>query len=200
MSSPLDASLQVGQKVVHAAKPDWGVGTILRIEPTQPNGSGPRRVTVQFAVGSRVVQVPPARLVPPGPAVQRESGWLDKLAGRTLDDALRALPEEVQMHLGAPAQRLALIGRLYEHDEDGPSLLTWARRQTGIADPLEHWTRDELLSAFADYRRARDAVLCETAARLSRAEGPAAVEAMLAEFSARVAERIRAALSMRGAR
>lgn len=200
VDSPSDSQLQVGQKVVNAARPDWGVGTILRIEATQPNGTGSQRITVQFAVGSRVVQSPPARLVPPGLAVQRDSGWLDKLAGRTPDDALRALPEDVVLHLGSPAQRFALVGRLYEFQGNGPALLAWARRQTGVADPLEHWTRDELHAAFGDFCRARDTVLREAAGRLSRAEGPDAVEAVVAQFPVRVAEQIRAALPMRGRR
>lgn len=186
-----DPTLAVGAKVVNAARPDWGVGTILRVEKTRPTGDAALRVTVQFAVGSRVVQVPPARLTPPGAAVQREAGWLDKLAGKTLDDALRAVPEDIVMHLGMPAEKLALLAKLYEISDDPAALLKWARKQTGVGDPLQHWTRDELQIAFGDYCRARDEMLRETAARLGRSDGNAALEAAMAEIDPDAAARMR---------
>lgn len=196
MSESSPANLSIGAKVVNEARPDWGVGTILRVEHALSGGDGPLRVTVQFAVGSRVVQVPPARLTPPGGPVQRDAGWLDKLAGKTLDDALRAIPEEIAMHLGRPADKLGLLAGLYELSDDPAALLRWARRQTGVGDPLEHWTRDELAAAYTDFSRARDDMLRETVLRIRRSDGPSGVDAVLADTPPAALERIRAAIGL----
>ncbi|MBL8880266.1 MAG: DUF3553 domain-containing protein [Phycisphaerales bacterium] len=187
--------LVVGATVANAARPDWGVGTILRIEQTRPSGDGPLRVTVQFAVGSRVVQVPPAVLAPPRQAAQRDAGWLDKLAGKTLDDALRAIPEDIAMHLGLPSEKLRLIARLYAFDDDPAAIQRWAMRQSGVGDPLQHWTRDELAAAFAGFCRARDEMLRETAGRIRRSDGAPAIDTALADVPPRAAERMRAVIT-----
>ena len=80
-------------------------------------------------------------------------------------------------------------------EEDDPgSLIKWARRQAGVADPLSHWSRDELLVAYRKFCTERDSTLRVAAALLKQAEGPEAVEAALASFPEPIATAMRAAL------
>ena len=78
--------------------------------------------------------------------------------------------------------------------EDPTSLSKWARSQTGVADPLSQWSRDELLVAFRDFCSERDAWMRNAAALLKRAEGDAALREAVAGLPAELRDRLRAAL------
>lgn len=177
---PINQGL-VGQRVCNPARPEWGSGTVLRVQPVTVDGRPVHRVSIQFATGHRTIVVPPGQLAAPQAEPTRQAGWLDQVAHRAPDDRLASLPEAVREFLGTAAQRIVVLARLYTLDEDGPGLLRWARSQTGVADPLAHWTRDELRAAFEEFCRRRDALLRELAATLRQTQGPAAVRAALAE-------------------
>ena len=180
----------VGQRVCNAARPEWGVGQIQRVERV----GGAFRVSIQFPMGHKILLVPPAKLVPPGAAAPptREAGWLEHAAGESLDGKLRRLPEELEYFLGTAAQRLKALLEEYEWSMDSGVLDKWARRQAGVGQPLTLWSRDELLSAFGDYCLKRDALLRELVTRLMKTEGldgaRAAVLALPPEVRARVYE------------
>lgn len=190
----IDGTL-VGRKVCNAARPEWGTGTVLSVEPATVSGQPAHRVTVQFAAGRKTVLVPPCRLIEPQPEPQRAAGWLDQLAGRSLDDRLRRLPEEVAQTLGTPRQRLAVLLPWYAFSEEPASLVAWARRMIVAADPLSHWTRDELTEAFAAFSADRDAHLRALSALLRQQEGPAALVSWVESLDPALQERIRAALA-----
>jgi hypothetical protein len=184
----------VGEQVVNPLRPEWGVGTVLRVQSTTVSGSPQHRVSVQFATGHRVLVAPPARLATPEPEAQRKAGWLDEIAGQTLDDRLVELPAELREFLGTPAQRIVAMAPLYAHDETPESLIKWARRQANVADPLTHWTRDELLIAFRAFCMERDSALRVAAALLKQKEGSEALVGLLDDQSGPIAEGMRAAL------
>ncbi len=171
----------VGSRVVNPARPEWGSGTVLRVQPAIVGGRTVHRVSVQFATGHRTLVIPPGRLAAPPGEPQRAAGWLDTAARRTLDDQLVTLPEQVRDFLGSSAQRIVVLARLYEIGEDAAAVLRWARSQTGVADPLAHWTRDELRAAFTEFCRRRDALLRDTAARLRATSGLRAIREVLEE-------------------
>lgn len=185
----------VGRKVRNAARPDWGDGTVLRVQPTQVGGRPACRVSIQFAAGHRTVVVPPCRLVEPAADPQRAAGWLDSLAGRTVDDRLRSLPLEVVQHLGTPRQRLDAVLPWYRYDDGPASLVRWARALLGVPDPLSSFSRDELAAAFAHFCVERDAHLRNVAAILVRSESRDALHQWLAALEPPVAAAVRAALS-----
>ncbi|MBU0641510.1 MAG: DUF3553 domain-containing protein [Planctomycetes bacterium] len=185
----------VGQQVCNAARPEWGIGEILRVEQTQVGGRPAQRVSIQFATGHRTLIVPPARLCAPQPEPQREQGWLDTLGKRTPDDRLRSLPASVTDVLGTPRQRIAAVLPLYLYREDASSLAKWARAQTQTADPLTHWSRDELLAAFRDFCQERDAYLRMLMATLWQAEGAEAIDEVLEGLSDAANAQVRAALA-----
>ena len=163
--------------------------------PARARGQAAQRVTVQFATGRRTLLVPPARLIEPPPEPRRDSGWLEQAGEDRLDNRLRRLPEGVAGHLGTPGERAAVAAALYRYDETPASVLRWARDQVGAADPLSHWSRDELLAAFRAFCDARDSFVRVELAKLKRRAGPAAIESLLAQLEPALGERLRAALA-----
>jgi len=184
----------VGRTVTNVARPEWGPGQVLRVQLVSHAGQPTHRVSVQFAVGHRTLLVPPARLAAPTPEPQRTAGWLDTLGRRTSDDTLRALPPAAVDVLGSPRTRLAAALKLYEYEDTAAGRVHWARRQTGVADPLSHWNRDELEAAFAVFARERDAHCRMLAALVRQSEGPRALPAILAALAAAPRARVLEAL------
>ncbi|MGE0478853.1 MAG: DUF3553 domain-containing protein [Phycisphaerae bacterium] len=186
----------VGQKVFNPARPDWGVGQVLRVQTTHQHGAPQHRVSVQFpVVGHKLLMVPPARLTAPPKANDRRAGWLDTLDRKTLDDQLRALHEDATDPLAPVSDRVALFGRLYAHTDDPGALVRWAREQTQVADPLTLWTRDELAAAFAEFARRRDEAWRQYAASAERRG--ADLPRLLASLDEAVAAAMRSASSGR---
>jgi hypothetical protein len=184
----------IGAQVQNASRPGWGVGHVLRVQAARVDDKPAWRVSIQFAIGHRMLLVPPARLVAPQAEPQRESGWLAGLGKRTLDDRLRALPEQVTQVLGTPLERFVVVIPLYGLSEDNASLLRWASSQTGVSDPLSHWTRDELLAALRDFCNERDAHLRNVAAAIKRTQDPEALQQALATTPEPVRQAVRAVL------
>jgi hypothetical protein len=184
----------VGQRVFNPARPEWGAGTVLRVETTRAGGAAQHRVSVQFLAGHKMVHVPPARLTRELQGQTREAGWLDKVAGTTADERLKKLPADVTEFLGTATQRLAAVAELYQYTEDPRSLTEWARRQTRVADPLSHWSRDELLRAFGTFCSERDAELRVTAARVKQSQGAEALQAAVDALPPAIRQGVRAAL------
>jgi hypothetical protein len=184
----------VGRPVAVPNRPEWGTGKVLGVSIAQANGQRVHRVSVQFHVGHKTLQVPPARLVAPQAEPERAAGWLDSLAGRTLDDRLTHLPPAITEFLGTPAQRVVAFTPLYAYDESPETLIRWARRQANVADPLSHWSRDELLEAYRAFTLERDAAFRAAAAKLRVNEGPEALAAVLENMPPAERNRMRAAL------
>ena len=173
----------VGQRVCLPTRPEWGAGTVLRVQATLVDGQPVHRVSIQFTTGHRTLVIPPARLAVPEGEPQREAGWLDTLGRQTIDDRLTALPEAVREFLGASAQRIVVLARLYEIDEDATGLIKWARSQSGVGDPLSLWTRDEIRAAFEQFCRRRDQMLRDAVTALRRTSGQSAVAEAFTEVS-----------------
>jgi hypothetical protein len=171
----------VGHRVCNPVRPEWGTGTVLRVQSGTTGNQPVHRVSVQFATGHRTLVIPPGRLAEPADEPQRAAGWLDTVGRRTLDDQLVALPAAVREFLGTSAQRIVVLARLYELGDDGNALLKWARSQTGVADPLAHWTRDEIRAAFTEFCARRDRMLREAVGAVRSSGGQAGVEEALSE-------------------
>ncbi|MBN2445297.1 MAG: hypothetical protein JXO22_01125 [Phycisphaerae bacterium] len=185
----------IGQTVRNAARPECGDGKVLRVQQLTGGASPTYRVSVQFSIGHRHLIVPPARIIVPRPEPTRASGWLARASNDTLDDKLRGLPEQVVNVLGTPRERLAAALPLYTYTDESESLLKWARNQTGVADALSHWNRDELDVAFAAFCSERDAHFRAMAALVQQSEGPAALTALLDGLPATLKTAVREALS-----
>jgi hypothetical protein len=188
----------VGERVCNPTRPEWGQGTVLRVQTTTAGGQTVHRVSVQFATGHRTMVIPPGRLALPTDEPQRAAGWLDTLAKKTLDDQLCSLPEAIREFLGTSAQRLIVLARLYEVAEDAGALLKWARSQTGVADPLAHWTRDEIRAAFGEFCRRRDTMLRDAVAAVRSTSGWQGVEEALEDVPPEPRERMLGIIKLGG--
>ena len=184
----------IGQRVRNAGRPEWGEGTVQRVQSAIVDGRAVHRVFIQFAVGQRILISPPARLTLPTPEPQRRAGWLDGLGKTSLDDRLRDLPESVTQVLGTPRERFTAVLPLYGISEESESMLSWARKQTGVSDPLSHWTRDELAVALRHFCNERDAYFRNLAAIIKQKEGLDGLRACIEEIPAEFREAAKAAL------
>jgi len=185
----------VGRVVRCPSRPEWGDGTVLRVEGATVSGAAAQRVIVQFEIGRKTMVCPPARLAAPGAEPERTAGWLDAAGGSTLDARLRGLPESLRDFLGTPAARIRATWPLYRFDDSPKSLIRWAMLQTGVRDPLTHWSRDELALAFEAFRVERDSYLKNAAAVLRQQEGLDSLRAELSAAPDDVREAVRAALA-----
>lgn len=184
----------VGQQVCVPHRPEWGVGKVLRVQTTTVAGQPQHRVSIHFATGHRQLVVPPASLAPPQAEQQREAGWLDSIAGHTLDERLTQVPPAIRDLLGTPAQRIAALIPLYEWQNEPAVLVQWARRQANVADPLSHWSRDELALAFSQFCIERDSHFRMLAARIKDKHGTEALAEALAGLPEHVRDDMWAAL------
>ena len=173
----------VGKQVESTTRPDWGSGRVLKVVPTQHQGQAAHRVQVHFEIsGTRWLMIPPAKLRDPQAETEREAGWLDSIGGMTVDDRLKSLPSDVTEVLGDFQQRLAAVVPLYALNDDPKVLQKWAMKQTGVADPLRHWTRDELTVAFRAFCMERDSFLKNLLAQYKIKYGPEGVRSFLKEL------------------
>lgn len=184
-----------GTKVQVLGRPDWGTGVVERVQSTSSNGQPQHRVTVMFpVVGQKTLVSPPARLALPVDGPTREQGWLDQIAGRTLDDRLRKLPADVEKMIGTTREKLSAVVLLYQFDDSPKSLQRWAQRITGAPDPLSLWSRDELQLSFGAFCSERDAYLRGQAAQLQLKEGRDALDEWLRLLDEQYRERVLVAL------
>ena len=80
----------VGRRVCNPSRPEWGLGTVLRVQTTLADGQTVHRVSVQFATGHRTILIPPGRLAEPQDEPQRAAGWLDHSAAGRWTNVSRA--------------------------------------------------------------------------------------------------------------
>ncbi len=190
----IDPLMQTGAKVTVPARPDWGSGVVRKVLAERRGSDVIHRVTVQFTHGTRTLVIPPAKLAAPSDEPTRSAGWIETLGGRTLDDRLRDVPESAAKVLGSPRDKFTALLALYRWDATPQLLEKWARAQTGVADPLSHWSRDELEIAFEKYAAERDSLLRTAGALLKQAEGPAGLAESLNAAPPENRERVREAL------
>lgn len=184
----------LGATVRNPARPEWGDGRVVAIQPVAGSAPPAFRVTVQFHVGRKTMVVPPGRLIAPPDEQRAPAGWIDKLSGNTIDDRLQRLPDDVLRAFGTPRQRLDAVLPWYAFSEAPEDLLRWARKLTGMPDPLTHWSRDELTRAFETFTRERDAHLRSLAGLLRHTGGTEALADWRRSLPAEIADQVALAL------
>lgn len=187
-----EALWKSGDRVVHTARPEWGLGRVLSVTTIREDGKDAQRVTVRFdRAGTKTLSTAVARLaqadsVPVQVFAPAEDGDEDPLA-RTHDRAsllttLHALPEPATDPFLPLARRLENTAGLYRFESHGKSLLDWAAAQTGLADPLTAFSRHDLEEAFRRFRQNLDAHLAKLVNH-ARREEPAALAGLGAKVT-----------------
>jgi len=168
-----------GDRIVHADRPEWGIGSIIDAQAVTHNGTRSQRLRIRFErAGIKVLATAHASLRRPEPTSSERGadravcGGLAPGASESDDPTilLGTLPEETTDPFALPESRLAATGRQYRFTGTGGSLLDWAAARTEMADPLSRYTRGQLEEFFERYRRLLDENLFQLARDLIRTD------------------------------
>ncbi|MHB1155491.1 MAG: DUF3553 domain-containing protein [Phycisphaerales bacterium] len=208
-----------GDRVRHAARPEWGLGIIQSIQPLSTEGMPAQRMVIDFANQGRVtVNTAYASIVPEGTdlagvAPRKNTaaspstsggggggGWLAELersqntanspAAAGNGDSLTMLPDKCSDPFMPLGRRLMHTLDLYRFSSEPRSLIDWAVAQTRLEDPLSRHTRHELEHGFTIFSQMRDSHLKELL-RLIKRKGE---QALIAEAREHPLPAARAAL------
>lgn len=160
-----------GDELKLTARPEWGIGSVQKIEFVTRDGLKDQRVWVRFPnVGMKTILAGSAEvdLVNRSQDEQEvehtfaaremahESGWLGEIAKRQPKEAMTTLPPETIDPFSSIRSRLQKLFDLYRFNSNGASLIDWAVAQTGLDDPLSRFNRHELEEFFKQWARVRD--------------------------------------------
>ncbi|MBL8763292.1 MAG: DUF3553 domain-containing protein [Phycisphaerae bacterium] len=154
-----------GDRVIHATKPEWGVGVITAAQNTNENGQSCQRLTIRFeregikTVTTAVAELRDAAELPTLSAQERQSSddvLSTSIEGPTAKELLTRLPEACTDPFLSPTDRVKNTLALYRFSDHGGSLLDWAAAQTGLKDPLSRLNRHELEAVFRSFAQVRD--------------------------------------------
>ena len=161
---------QQGDELKLCSKPEWGIGTVTRIEHVTRDGERDQRVWVRFPnVGMKTLLAGAAEVEILNRAQvdskehtfaarehAHESGWLGEIAKTQPEEAMTQLPPAVVDPFTSVRSRLESAIRLYRFKPHGASLVDWAVAQSGLDDPLSRFNRHELEEFFGRWAWARD--------------------------------------------
>ena len=165
-------SFKIGEKVRHSKRPEWGTGSITKIEVITRDGRPDRRIWIRFpSAGEKTVLASMAELehVEAAPMTagqtladvhaRADTGWLGEISKRKPEDLMVALPDAATDPFIPLRRRIQNALGLYRFDGSGAKLIEWAIAQSGLNDPMSRFSRHELEQFFQRWRFALDAQL-----------------------------------------
>lgn len=148
------ARFTIGDRVLHAAKPEWGTGTVVSAAASEHEGIPCQRLSVRFTRGglktisTAFADIQPAaqtaQVLKPKAEAHHDPLPIDSADRRQLLTIMTAIPEPARDPFASPAQRLKATLALYRFGPGGGELIDWAAAQCGLADPLSRFNRHEL--------------------------------------------------------
>jgi hypothetical protein len=189
----------VGDRVVHTGKPEWGSGVINSATRTTQDGKPCQMLNVRFdRAGLKTISTAFANLIPADDvsamsfapeiastpaatngttshaAKAKEDDFAARLMGAAGAADIRAqmakLPDPATDPFSTPLDRLKATLNLYRFQPTGGSLLDWAAMQSGLSDPLSRFNRHELEKFFESFVISRDGHLRKTLAEARKAD------------------------------
>ncbi len=167
-----------GDKVVHAGRPEWGVGVISSAVGETQEGRACQRLSIRFdRAGLKTISTAHADL--------RAASEMPMLSAEThkSDDPLAAsstepLAKELMLKLpgaatdpfATPRSRMIATMNLYRYSSEGAPLLDWACAQSGLKDPMSRFSRPELEELFRRFCQIRDEHLRRLALEFKKSE------------------------------
>ena len=166
--------IEFGDQVRHGDHPEWGTGSVAKVEDTSAGGSPSQKVTIRFAnAGIKVIQSisgklqlidpQPTSLAEPTSAEQIEEldrmskdDLLAPVASRRLLEIMVAIPESCRDPFRSLQDRIETTLALWRFDEGSGGLNDWAVMQTGLDDPLARFNRHELEEHFKRWSHERE--------------------------------------------
>lgn len=174
----------LGDKVVHASKPEWGVGEVRSCEAINHNGTQAQRVTVRFdRAGVKTLSTVYADLRAVGADFAIPESATPSEEGEGSAELLRRmteLPDAATDPFRSRRARMDATLKLYRFAGTGASLLDWAAAQSGLKDPLSRFNRHELEQFFERFRVGLDNHLKRLAQELRREDPGALAELAVA--------------------
>ncbi|MCR9216166.1 MAG: DUF3553 domain-containing protein [bacterium] len=170
-----------GDRVVHAGKPEWGIGVVSSAQNLSQDGKACQRLTIRFeraglkTLSTAVADIRPAdQADAPARQIRSESegatttesngSWLQELEAGDPAEVMARLPQSCTDPFQSIGNRIKATLGLFRFSDSGGSLLDWAAAQTGMKDPLSRFNRHELEQFFARFQTNRDAHLRRLAA------------------------------------
>lgn len=149
----------VGDSVVHAERPEWGIGTVTAAQKALHEGKPCQRLTVRFqqgglktiTTGIADLRLPEVKLLQPRENAP-DDNWLAAAERPDPAEVMGQLPEAATDPFRPALQRLQSTLSLYRFTGQGASLIEWATAQSGLPDPLAVMNRHELEEHFARFR------------------------------------------------
>ncbi len=160
-----------GDRLTHAAKPEWGVGEVVRAQGVTHEGKACQRLQVRFErAGLKTVSTAIADLRPAGAVeVDQPTGAVTKTVDLSdPQEAMSRVPAGAMDPFASVAKRLEATLEWFTYTAEGGSLLDWASVQSGMADPMERFNRHELEAFFERFRFKLGAHLAELVRELRR--------------------------------
>ena len=169
--------IEFGDQVRHLDRPEWGVGSVSKVESTSVEGEPAQRITARFAnAGIKVLNSSGARLERlEANIASQETGTcrdqfdeidrmskddlLAPIASRKLAELMLAIPEPCRDPFRSLEDRIRSTVELYRFDNGGKGLIGWAVMQTGLDDPLARFNRHELEEHFKRWSHEREQFL-----------------------------------------
>lgn len=169
-----------GEEVRHRQRPEWGVGTIQRVEAARRGNSIDQRLWIRFPnIGMKVLLAGLGDLervntsTAAGEGIlgegighdghtmadreaTHEQGWLGEIARKRPEEAMVEIPPQASDPFLSLRQRLEFTIGLYRFEPSGGRLLDWAVAQSGLNDPLSRFNRHELEELFTRWAHRRD--------------------------------------------
>lgn len=212
MTATAQDKFQIGDRLIHPGKPEWGVGTVASASGAVHEGAPCQRLAIRFDraglktittafVNLRKAAAHTASLHEPKPAPAPAAalgstpdrrpamGSSPSTAAsegpdpfgppsptglphdpRELRRKMTAICDDAVDPFQTPAARLRAVLGLYRFEATPGSLMDWAAAQSGLSDPLSHFTRHELEEYFSDFRRNLDKALSKAVADASKAD------------------------------
>lgn len=155
---------QFGDRIIHADKPEWGVGQVLGAEDVNIAGADGQRLKIRFErEGLKTLATQVADLRHAQELTSMERAQAEVLPGlnpgaseKIAREVMTTLPEPARDPFASLKQRLSATLALYRFDQGGASLIDWAAAQSGLADPLVRFNRHELEELFGRFAVNRD--------------------------------------------
>jgi hypothetical protein len=201
-----------GDKVIHAGKPEWGVGQVTGASGAVHEGKPCQRVVVRFeragvkTLSTAFAELRPASEAPSLAAAQEleavargeaqttsngspagasrpgfapeGAGWLNQAEAPSPIEVMSRLPAATNDPFTPLSARLKAMIDLYRFTDSGSSLLDWAAAQSGLKDPLSHFSRHELEQLFKRFTFVRDDHLKKIVLEMKKHD-PATMQQML---------------------
>lgn len=188
-----------GDRVVHATKPEWGIGEIIAAESAGSVAvKDAQRLTIRFErAGTKAISTEFAELKPPGNNPLRntadtEEGKVFSFAPTPteLKEIMTRLPDEASDPFISIQKRFTSTLQLYRFSENSGLLLDWACMQTGLKDPLTRFNRHELEQWYQRFKMVLDDHLKKLAREVRKVD-PRLIDTLSANSSATAKQALR---------